>query len=232
MATAALASTENSFDFTGLISRQSTEMESPEDRLAIWKRKFLSKVGNWPSEQRIGHINDRDRTGTISPAGKTQWIHEIAPFSAYQGLVDLVNAWGNAESLISQIRLSPQICHAERIAVRLNDLRCMALEEDGESADISAESVQTFFSFLKMHPGLRYPDITLTPDGNVYSRWKGDNGALLGIEFLPESKVAYVVFAPAPSHAGELSRHSGIDFTDTFFVRINTAFSVADWILE
>lgn len=232
MATAVLAYTENIFPFTGLISRQSTEIEPPEDRLDIWKRKFIWKVGNWPSEQRIGHINDRDLTGSILLVGKTQWTNEVAPLQAYQGLVDWVNTWENAESIISQIRLSPQICHAERIGIRLNDLRCMVLEEDVEGEDISAESVRTFFSFLKMHPSLRYPDISLTPDGNIYSRWKGNNGALLGIEFLPESKVAYVVFAPTPSHAGELSRHSGIDFTDTFFGRINTAFSVSDWILE
>lgn len=231
MATSALSYMENTVsDFPGVLLHQSTEMELLENRLDILMRKFVWKVGNWPSEQKIGQIKNRAFTSTFLLDAASRWRNDASPSPVYEELVACVDSW--VDNLISQIRLSRQICHAERIAIRLKDLRCRVLEEDGENEDISAESVRTFFSFLKMHPNVRYPDITLTPDGNVYSRWKGNNGALLGIEFLPDSKIAYVVFAPTPSHAGELSRHSGIDFADTVFGRINTTFSVSDWIME
>lgn len=216
--------------FRDWFREQSTEVESPENLIYTSIREAALKFHNWPTEQEIGQIKNRAFTGTSLLEAGSRWSDEESQLPGYEELVAFADSW--VENLISHIRLTRKINHAKRISTRLNDLRSMVLEETGENEDLSKESVRSFFSFLKMHPNVRYPDITLTPDGNIYSRWKGNNGALLGIEFLPDFKVAYVVFVPAPSHAGEVTRHSGIDFTDTVFKKINAAFSVAEWIFE
>lgn len=48
---------------------------------------------------------------------------------------------------------------------------------------------------MSLHPKLNYPDISLTPDGDSYARWKGCGRSLFSVHFLPQSRVRYVVFA-------------------------------------
>src|SRR3972149_2712860 len=145
----------------------------------------------------------------------------VSQSTANKKRIDYVNSWENVENIILQIRFSQLIRYGERISNRLSDLRRAVREEDGEDAEISADSLRGFISFLKMYPNIRYPDIALTPDGNIYARWKGDRGALFSVEFLPDSKVGYVVFSPLLNRAGELSRHSGIDSVENALVRMN-----------
>lgn len=232
MATAALSYMENMGELQSLLPGQSTVIDPMENRLDILRREFVRKVGNWPSVQKIVQMKNRISIDTLSLGGETQWSNEVSPSLSYKELVTWVDSWEDVANLISQIRFSQNISHAERISNRLSDLRGMVRDEDGENADLSAESIQSFFSFLKMYPNIRYPDITLTPAGHIYSRWKGDNGSLFSVEFLPDFKVGYVVFAPTPRHSSELSRNSGIDFVDTVFSRINAAFAISVWVLE
>ena len=219
-------------ELSGILARQATETNLEENCLDVLRREFIWKVKNWPSANRIGGMEERSWFGTLSLSVRSQGGDEALPSSAYERLVAWVDSWEGVVNLISRIRFSKQIFHSERISNRLTDLRCMIREEEGEMADISVDSLRTFFSFLKMHPNIRYPEITLTPDGDIYSRWKGDEGALFSVEFLPDSNVGYVVFASNPRHPGEVSRNSGTDFVDTVFEQINAAFGISAWILE
>lgn len=232
MATASLSYIENTGERLGLLNRQSTVIDPTENRLDFLQREFVSKVENWPSAQKTGQMKYRMCFDPLAVVGKTHLFDEVSKNFPYKDLMAWIESWYDVENLISRIRLSSHMLHVERISNRLRDLRRTIREEDGESADISADSIHSFFSFLKMHPNIRYPDITLTPDGHVYSRWKGDNGSLFSAEFLPNSRVGYVVFAPTARHGGELSRNSGIDFVDTIFDRVNLAFGISTWVLE
>ena len=231
MATCTLSYLEDS-ELSGFLTRSSTVTDPAENRLDILRREFVRKVEDWPSAQIIGQMKYWLWLGSLSVSGETQWNDEMSQPSAYKELVAWVDSWEGVESIISQIRFSQLVRHGERISNRLSDLRRSIREEEGKHADISADSIRAFFSFLKLCSNIRYPDITLAPDGDIYARWKGDNGSLFSVEFLPNSRVGYVVFAPTPRHSGELSRNSGIDFVDTVFDRINAAFGISAWILE
>lgn len=232
MATEALSYMENIGELSGMLTRQSTVTDPAENRLDILRREYVRKVGDWPSVQKIGQMKQQNWFGPLSIVGKSDWYYEPAQTFPYKDLMAWVDSWDDVENLISRIRLSQNMLHAERTSNRLRNLRDTIREEDGNDEDISAESIHSFFLFLKMHPNIRYPDITLTPDGNVYSCWKGDNGSLFSVEFLPDSRVGYVVFAPSLRHGNELSRNSGIDFVDTLFDRVNAAFGISAWVLE
>ncbi|MDO8722804.1 MAG: hypothetical protein Q7J31_11385 [Syntrophales bacterium] len=223
---------ENIGELSGTLTRQSTVTDPAENRLDILRREYVRKVGDWPSVQITGQMKQQNWFGPLSIVGKSDWYYERAQTFPYKDLMAWVDSWEDVENLISRIRLSQNMLHAERTSNRLRNLRDTIREEDGNDEDISAESIHSFFLFLKMHPNIRYPDITLTPDGNVYSRWKGDNGSLFSVEFLPDSRVGYVVFAPSLRHGNELSRNSGIDFVDTLFDRVNAAFGISAWVLE
>ncbi len=230
MATEALSYMGNIGELSGMLTGQSTVTDLAENRLDILQREYVWKVGNWPSAQRINQGKPRVWwLGPLTVSGEAQWNDAISQATANKKRVDYVNSWENVENIILQIRFSQLIRYGERISNRLSDLRRAVREEDGE---ISADSLRGFFSFLKMYPNIRYPDIALTPDGNIYARWKGDRGALFSVEFLPDSKVGYVVFSPLLNHAGELSRHSGFDLVENAFVRMNAAFAISEWVLE
>lgn len=232
MATEALSYMGNIVELSGMLTGHSTVTDLAENRLDILQREYVRKVGNWPSAQRTGHMKLRNWFSPLSIVGKSEWCYEPAQTFPYKDLVAWVDSWDDVENLISRIQLSQNVLHAEITSNRLRALRDTIREEDGNDEDISAESIHSFFSFLKMHPNIRYPDITLTPDGNVYARWKGDNGSLFSVEFLPDSRVGYVVFAPNVRHGNELSRNSGVDFVDTLIDRVNAAFGISAWVLE
>jgi hypothetical protein len=59
-----------------------------------------------------------------------------------------------------------------RIVARLKALRAMIKEEEGPEADISTESLRALQLFLQAAGNIRPPEITLTPEAEVYLRCK------------------------------------------------------------
>lgn len=148
---------------------------------------------------------------------------------------DLLNSWEcgpEIDGLISRIWQNAVILRAELMAQRLNYLWKISEVDEDDSCVISSESLRSFERFSNIYPRMRYPDITLTPGGEIYARWKGSNRSLLSIQFLPEMKVRFVVFAPNQRHPEELNRASGNDFVDTVIDNLNRAYGVSSWVLE
>lgn len=148
---------------------------------------------------------------------------------------DLLQSWKcgpEIDGLISRIRQNAEGLHADHIAQRLNQLWKVSEVEEPDNCAMSSDSLRSFERFANLYPRVRYPDITLTPGGHVYARWKGSRRSLLSIQFLPEMKVRFVVFAPNQRHPEELNRASGTDFVETVMDNLSRAYGVSDWVLE
>jgi hypothetical protein len=112
-------------------------------------------------------------------------------------------------ALINRLRYDPRIRFAERIAARLDYLLEISREEQPEQAPPAMASVEGFLAFLSKNPGLAYPTIVLTPDGNVRAQWRRSPSEHLAIEFLGENDVWFVIFAPDPTDPYKTIRTSG-----------------------
>lgn len=149
--------------------------------------------------------------------------------------VELIKSWKRKKELsdlISQIRDLTEARHAERIALRLDYLRNNFAEDEAGERDISADSLRDFIKFLNLHPNIRYPEITLTPSGNVYIRWKGEHKSLFSILFLSSQNVQFVVFAPNERHPEIINHISGTETVDTVLEKLDKAYGVASWVTE
>lgn len=169
--------------------------------------------------------------------GQNSWPEELIGMGLLPKfyIYELLNSWKceiEVNDLISRIRQSAEITNAEKMALRLDQLRKTSGEEQPDSCTMSSDSIRSFIKFLILHPRVRHPDITLTPSGNIYARWKGSHRSLVSIQFLPEMKVRFVVFAPNQKHPEELNRVSGTDFVDTVMDNLSIAYGVLDWVLE
>lgn len=137
---------------------------------------------------------------------------------------------GEISFLISLVQASPEIIRGEKIARRLKALRQMTIEDD--DGDISSDSMRSFFEFLSHHPRCNYPEITLTPDGEIYARWKGPEKSRLSIHFLFKSRVHYVLFAPDRKRPDIMDRISATASVDTVLEIADRAYEIAGWVTE
>lgn len=130
--------------------------------------------------------------------------------------------------LITRFRQLPKIDFAERIAIRLNYLLEVSREEQPEQAPPAAASLQGFLAFLFKNPDLAYPDLVLTPDGNVRAQWRRGPRQHFAVEFLEDEDVRFVIFAPDPKHPYKTARVSGTATVDSVMGQARY-YQVLDW---
>lgn len=133
--------------------------------------------------------------------------------------------------IICRIKRSFFIPNYEALTNRILTLLQEAKEEEPISTGISAGSLQNFYDFMRIHTSLKYPAISLTPDYNIYSSWRGDQNRLLSAHFLPNGEVRFVIFKPNDMHPGKQIRISGKATTDAL-MEIAEQNGVAEWITE
>lgn len=145
---------------------------------------------------------------------------------------DLLNDEENqVQELIFQIRKSFTITYHERLARRLLTLFNDAKEEDSDSLGISVGSLRNFYSFFGLHVNLKYPAISLTPDCNIYTSWRGEKNQVFSVHFLPNENTRFVIFKPNDKHPELKIRLSGTATNDTLLKTIESS-GVRDWISE
>jgi hypothetical protein len=150
-------------------------------------------------------------------------------------ILKLAEDWkkeGEMGYILTRLQGSREIRHGERIVRRIRALRQMVRDDENEDGDISSDSLRSFFEFLSLHPELNYPDISLTPDGDIYARWKSRDRSLFSIHFLPQSRVRYVVFAPDRKRPDLMDRVSGTGSVDTVLETADRAYGVIGWLRE
>jgi hypothetical protein len=134
------------------------------------------------------------------------------------------------DALLDQIQTCCEPELGSALISRLSFLREVLEEEQGSKADISSESLRGLLLFLPRLGRIRSPEISLTPDLDVYLRWKLDTSRLFAVHFLGHKKVRFAAFAPNPRHPGIVDRISGTATVDTVLEMADRSCSVGDWI--
>ena len=93
--------------------------------------------------------------------------------------------------------------------------RIQVLEEQAELDGYSLNPISkaAFFAFFKRNPLARRGRLVLMENGNLRATWKGRNGAHIGLQFLNNQSVQYVIFTRREPLL-PVSRVSGRDTMD------------------
>jgi len=122
-----------------------------------------------------------------------------------------VSAWNvDVENQDLEIELEG---HVERervqssIRQRISTLKRLGQEEGITSSE---ESGKLLFEFFVKRKIKNKPFIFLLENGNYRALWKGEKGQQIGLQFLPDGKIQFVIFVPR-SDSLELARSYGVD---------------------
>ena len=93
---------------------------------------------------------------------------------------------------------------------RINVLKEQA---EVEGYPLNEASETAFWSFLKKNPFMRRGRLVLLENGNLRAVWSGENDAHIGLQFLNDRLIQYVIFARQGPDA-PVSRVAGRDTMD------------------
>lgn len=157
------------------------------------------------------------------------WSEKKDPFTQAD-LLD--NEEDQTQDLIFRIRTLTPISYREKLANRLLTLFNDAKEEDTASFGIAVDSLRNFYNFIHLHTNLKYPNISLTPDDNIYISWRNEHNRVFSVLFLPNGEDArFVIFKPNNRHPKLQIRISGTTTTDILLETVES-YDVLDWISE
>lgn len=124
------------------------------------------------------------------------------------------------EKIVQHIRKALALEDRDRIANRIEVLEEARLEElDFGDLPLSPKSLEAFVSFLEREPGLKYPILTLSPDGFVFAEWEAAPNRYFAVKFLgTNDDVRFVIFSPNPRHPDKRVRLSGGATVDTLMI--------------
>jgi hypothetical protein len=190
----------------------------------VWNFKTLMIPR--PKQRPIVYYEITPTVGQEEPDNlRSEWVE-----SKDQVTTDLVDSEEKqAQELIYRFRTSRNISVHESLAKKLLALHNYAKEEDSTSSGITIGSLRHFFNFFHLHSKLKCPTISLTPDNNVYARWKGEKDCLFSIHFLSNGNASFVIFKPNDKHPELKIRLSGIATTDILMETVES-YGVNDWI--
>lgn len=135
------------------------------------------------------------------------------------------------QELIIRISKDSSIHYRQRLSSRLLTLFSDAKEEDASNLGISIDSLRNFYNFLRLHPNLKYPRISLSPDCNIYASWRDNHNQVFSIYFLSEKDAAFVVLKTNEAHPDRQIRVSGTITTDILMEKV-APYGVSYWISE
>jgi hypothetical protein len=135
------------------------------------------------------------------------------------------------QELILRLKTSLSIPYRESVANSLVTLFRDAKEEDPTSLGIAVGSLRYFYSFLQSNTKLKCPTISLTPEYNIYSTWRGEMNRVFSVHFLPNGDARFVIFKPNDRHPERKIRISGTATTDVLMETV-APHGVLDWISE
>lgn len=85
----------------------------------------------------------------------------------------------------------PKRTKFQAYSVRISELRHIS-ENDGYSLSLTSEA--DFWLFVGLENRLRKGNLVLMDNGNLRAVWKDDQGSRVGLQFLGEEMVQYVIF--------------------------------------
>lgn len=145
---------------------------------------------------------------------------------------DLLNCdEDEVQELIYQIKMSVSINNRTIIANRLLELYQYSKEEGPDTVGISTESLRNFVGFLQNNNMLKCPEISLTPDYNIYVSWKDDRGQVFSVHFLHEKDVRFVLFKTNYRHPERKIRISGAATSDVLMETLSPH-RIYNWVIK
>ncbi len=102
--------------------------------------------------------------------------------------------------------------------LRIDQLRAYAVD-DGLDLDPSSE--RDFWHFLRGKPNIKQGNLALLDNGCLRAVWKREDGTHVGLQFLGERIVQYVIFRRT-SAGGNIVRSAGRDSIDDILHRIES----------
>jgi len=148
--------------------------------------------------------------------------------------VDLIdNEVNQLVDLLFRFKTSPlmSIPFRERMVNRLVVLMQDAQEEDNAILGITVGSLRSFYNFIHLHKGLKFPDISLTPDNNIYATWKSQNNRIFSLHFLPTGDARFVILKPNDRHPEKQIRTTGTSTVD-IIMDLLKPFGLEEWVTE
>jgi len=167
-------------------------------------------------------------SGTYQMAQDTEKITFIdSPFDElYERLPDEDKI---KRSLVS-IRYNKNISYAQRLADRLRDLYESVLEDPDEEP-LTPGSLINFIYFLSETPGLRYPDVSLTPTNEIRAQWRTAPNRHFAVSFSSMGDARFVIFKPNSDDPDRIDRLSGITSIATL-IETTRPHRVLEWTSE
>ena len=167
-------------------------------------------------------------SGTYQMAQDTEKITFVdSPFDElYERLpdADKIN-----RSLVS-ITYNKNISYAQRLADRLRDLYESVLEDPDEEP-LTPGSLINFIHFLSETPGLRYPEVSLTPTNEIRAQWSTTPNRHFAVSFSSIGDARFVIFKPNSDDPDRIDRLSGITSIATL-IETTRPHRVLEWTSE
>ena len=135
------------------------------------------------------------------------------------------------DGLIAELRDTPSLPFAARLADRIKTLIAFSEEEYPDQQPLSPQSLRDFIEFIKATRQYAYPDVVLTFVGNIRIQWRKARNRHFAIEFLGGRAVRWVVFAPDPQIQFRITRASGLATLDSV-MQLVAPFNVQAWSLR
>ena len=179
--------------------------------------------------KRIQQGVQKAEASDINTSARGGYVIKPHPRSGNEETLPTSDLESSLSDLIDRFRYHPKIGFAERIAARLGYLLEISREEQPWQAPPAAASLDSFLAFLSKNLELAYPDVVLTPDGNVRAQWKRGSSLHFALEFLEDENVCFVIFAPDPKHPYKTVRVSGEATVDSV-MEIAVPYKVLHWI--
>ena len=92
-------------------------------------------------------------------------------------------------------------------------IRALIAESESEGYLVNAASLAAFRSFVSQYPDMVRGRLVLMENGNFRATWQGDRDTHLGLQFLPDGLIQYVIFTRRPD-SDAISRVRGRDTPD------------------
>lgn len=158
-------------------------------------------------------------TALTDPAKYSPHKRDIADALAFSNVGDVrdgktANLFAN---LLHYLRGFFRSDYGPQLADRLEQLAKDFKEDMEDEEELSNLSISSLVSFLERNPGVKRPNITATPLGNLISQWRlGDNQSF-SAHFLENGRVNYFVTFPNPRHPEQRDRATGNTTSDALF---------------
>lgn len=118
---------------------------------------------------------------------------------------------------------------AERLVNRIGELYTNVRADLPDYSEPSISSLDALIQFITNVEHPAYPQILLTPTGNLRAKWKKPNRQHFAVEFLPSNYVRWVVFCSDPDDPGKQFRIAGTVSIKNLMSSVNP-FGVNQWI--